>query len=67
VFLAAGIWMIVTIANSKSEQIVETSSGSTAIEISTVSDAGYVWLAVGLVVCLLGLITSASFYFAYRR
>ncbi|MFC0546138.1 hypothetical protein [Kutzneria chonburiensis] len=67
VFLAAGIWMVVTIANSKSEQIVDTGSGTTAIEITTVSDAGYVWLAVGLVVCALGLITSASFYFTYRR
>jgi len=67
VFLAAGVWMIVTIVNSQSEQIVETSSGSTAIEISTVSDAGYVWLGVGLVVCVIGLITSATFYLAYRR
>ena len=63
----SGIWMVVTIAGSKSEEIVDTGSGSTAIEISTVSDAGYVWLAVGLVVCFVGLITSGSFYFAYRR
>lgn len=67
VFLAAGIWMVVTIAGSKSEQIVDNGSGSTAIEISMVSDAGYVWLAVGLVVCLAGLITSLVLYSASRR
>jgi hypothetical protein len=67
VFLAAGIWMVVTIANSKSEQIIQTDSGSTAIEISTVSDAGYIWLAVGLVVCLAGLITSGVLYLVSRR
>lgn len=67
VFLAAGIWMVVTIANSKSEQIVDTGSGSTAIEISTVSDAGYVWLAVGLVVCAAGLITSIALYMTSKR
>jgi hypothetical protein len=39
VFLSAGIWMVVTIANSESDQIVDNGSGSTAIEVSTVSDA----------------------------
>ncbi|HEY0496601.1 MAG TPA: hypothetical protein VGD48_12730 [Kutzneria sp.] len=67
VFLAAGIWMVVTIAGSKSEQIVATDSGSTAIEVSTVSDAGYLWLAVGLVVCFAGLITSGVLYLGSRR
>jgi hypothetical protein len=67
VFLAAGIWMVVTIAGSQSEQIVDNGSGSTAIEISTVSDAGYAWLAVGLVVCFVGLIGSMACYVTSRR
>lgn len=65
VFLAGGIWIVVTITNSSYEQL--SPDGSTATEVQTVSDTGYLFLAVGLLVCLVGTISSVLFYFTARR
>jgi len=59
VFLVAGVWMLVTVLNSNTVQDVTDASGNvTETEISTVSDTGYVFLAIGLLVCVIGLCVS---------
>jgi hypothetical protein len=65
-FLAGGIWIVVTIANSSYEVVSSDGSGTVATEVQTVSDTGYVFLGLGLLVCFLGLVTSLAFYFTAR-
>lgn len=71
VFLAAGAWMLVTVLNSNTVQDVTDASGNvTETEISTVSDSGYLFLAVGLLVCVIGLCVSVPMsviHFATKR
>lgn len=66
-FLAAGIWMLVTILGSNTVQDVTNANGSvTETQISTVSDTGYVFLGIGMLVCFVGLITSVSLFVGSR-
>lgn len=66
-FLAAGIWMIMTIVTSTSTQDVTDANGSvTETEISHVSDSGYMLLGIGLLVCAVGLIFSVVMFFTSR-
>jgi hypothetical protein len=59
VFLAGGVWMVLTIVSSTPDQ--------DAADPGTVSDTGYLFLALGMLVCLVGLITSVSFYLTARK
>jgi hypothetical protein len=65
-FLVAGIWMLVTIFNSNSVQDVTDANGNvTETQISTVSDTGYLFLGIGILVCLIGLGVSVSMFTAH--
>jgi uncharacterized membrane protein len=67
-FLAAGIWMLATIIGSNSVQDVTDANGSvTEIQTSTVSDSGYVFLGIGILVCLAGLAMSVSLFYGYLK
>ncbi|NUR63559.1 MAG: hypothetical protein HOV87_33600 [Catenulispora sp.] len=66
-FLAAGIWMLTTITNSSSVQDVTDANGSvTETQTYNVSDSGYLFLGIGLLVCAFGLIFSVIMFFISR-
>ena len=67
VFLAAGIWRLTTVLNSNSVQDVTDANGNvTETEISHVSDSGYMFLGIGMLVCAIGLIFSVAMFFSSR-
>ncbi|MEV5721803.1 hypothetical protein AB0L41_48805 [Amycolatopsis mediterranei] len=67
VFLAAGIWMLMTVLGSNTVQDVTDANGSvTETQISTVSDTGYLFLGIGMLVCFVGLIVSVSLFVSSR-
>lgn len=62
-FLVAGIWMLATIFNSSTVQDVTDANGNVAeSQISTVSDTGYLFLGIGILVCLNGLGVGVSMF-----
>ena len=65
-FLVAGIWMLMTIFNSSTVKDVTDANGNvTETQISTVSDTGYLFLGIGILVCVIGLGVSVSMFTAH--
>jgi hypothetical protein len=58
--------MLVTVLNSSTVQDVTDANGNvTETQISTVSDTGYLFLGIGILVCVVGLGVNVSMFTAH--